>query len=101
MTTCTASDLAHEYGCTPRYWKRLAAKGKIPGTRQLAGPKGKWLFDRDKFRQWWQGQERKQCPEYTAGARPIGYAFNVTVGNTVAASRQRTEKLLNDALGRT
>ena len=94
----TASDLTREYGCTPRYWTRLAASGKVPA-RQLAGPKGKWLFDAAEFQQWWR--ERKAARQW----RNLSSRQNILGScqrdnrESGGASRQRTEKLLNDVLG--
>ena len=95
----TASDLTREYGCTPRYWTRLAASGKVPA-RQLAGPKGKWLFDAAEFQQWWRERKAaRQWPESFVEAKHIGLVPSVTIEKSGGASRQRTEKLLNDVLG--
>lgn len=44
-----ASEIAADYGFTPRYWIRLAIAGRIPGVRQPSGPGGQWIFDRRAF----------------------------------------------------
>jgi hypothetical protein len=98
---CTAADLAREYGCTPRYWTRLAASARIPGARQPSGPNGKWLFDRALFQQWWRSREQKvgQWPVSSAEAKRIGLVPSVITETSGEASRRRTEKLLSDVLG--
>jgi hypothetical protein len=97
----TAADLAREYGYTPRHWTRLAAAGKVPGARQLSGPKGKWLFDAAVFQEWWHSCERRvgQWQVCSVEAKPIGPVPSVITERSGAASRQRTEKLLNAVLG--
>jgi hypothetical protein len=97
----TAADLAREYGCTPRYWTRLAASGKIPGARQPSGAKGKWLFDSVLFQQWWRSREQKVrlWPVSSAEAKRIGLVPSVTTERSGEASRRRTERLLIDVLG--
>jgi hypothetical protein len=102
MTKCktyTAAELSGKYGCTPRYWTRLAASGKLPGARQCAGPRGKWLFDADEFEQWWRQSKVGQWPECSVEAKHIGLVPSVTTEKSGEASRRRTEKLLNDVLG--
>jgi hypothetical protein len=94
----TAADLSREYGCTPRYWTRLAASGKVPA-RQLSGPKGKWLFDAAEFEQWWREGKARPCPDYIGEVKHIGVVPAVMVEKSGVASRQRTEKLLSDVLG--
>lgn len=92
----TASDLAKQFGMTPRYWTRMAAEGKVPGAWQPSGSKGKWLFDKVAVERWrrsttkevaaWQG--------YTSEARRIGDAPSVTGANTDSASAPRISALL-------
>lgn|SRR5215472_3963973 len=97
----TASNLARLYGCSPRYWTRLAAAGKIPGARQPSGPMAKWLFDAAVFEKWWQSREHevRQWPVCSVEGKYIGVVPNVTTEDSGAASRRRTEKLLSDVLG--
>src|SRR4051794_33481884 len=88
----TASELAREYGFTPRQWTRLAATGKIPGAPQPSGAGGQWLFDAAVFRRWWEARKREveAWPGYTAEGGFTGAAPSVRTESTAEASRQRT-----------
>jgi hypothetical protein len=96
----TAADLAREYGYTPRHWMRLAASGIVPGATQPTGRNGKWFFDKAVFRRWWVSRQQEVPCVSIAGAKRIGSAPSVRIENTAEASRQRTERLLIDVLGR-
>jgi hypothetical protein len=97
-----ATDIARDYGFTPRHWARLAAAGKIPGARQPGGRRGHWVFDRRVFVAWWQSVQREgpTWPGYTVGGGSIGAAPSVKVESTAEASKHRIEQLLSDVLGR-
>lgn len=98
-----ASEVAREYGRTPRYWIRLAAAGKVPGARQPSGEGGQWAFDAVKLAAWWEAVEREEAAPWrrsTDGARNIGRAPSVKVLPCVGLrARQRTEALLKEVLG--
>src|SRR6266436_6143047 len=98
----TATQVAQEHGFTPRHWTRQAAAGKIPGARQPSGPGGQWLFDAAMLRRWWETRKREveAWPGYTAEGVSIGRAPSVRTESTGEASRQRTERLLSNVLGR-
>jgi hypothetical protein len=97
-----ASVLARQYGFTSRYWIKLAAAGRIPGARQPFGPGGVWLFDAEQFGKWWKTTQRevRAWPGYTGEGGYIGAAPSVKIESTGEASRQRTERLLRNVLGR-
>jgi hypothetical protein len=63
MTNLCSREIAERFGFTSRYWRQLAAAGRIPGARQI-GPKGHWLFDLDEFVRWWHSREQKKEPEW-------------------------------------
>jgi hypothetical protein len=96
----TAADLSRKYGYTSRQWTRLAASGIVPGARQPTGKNGKWFFDKVVFRRWWASRQREVSCAFTAGVKRIGSAPNVRIETTAEVSRQRTERLLTDVLGR-
>jgi hypothetical protein len=96
----TAEDLARDYGFSSRHWTRLAASGIVPGATQPTGKNGKWFFDETTFRNWWASRHREVSCEFTGGVKRIGSAPNVRIETTAEASRQRTERLLTDVLGR-
>jgi hypothetical protein len=96
-----ASDIARDYGCTPRYWSRMAAQGRIPGARQPSGPGGQWLFDTAVFQRWWQGLQREVTawPGYIVEAKSIGPAPSVRVESAGEAYKRAIEQSLNAVFG--
>ena len=79
----SASDLAREYGFTPRHWTRLAAAGRVPGARQPSGRLGQWLFEAAIFRQWWNSRKREVAiwPAYSVEGERIGLVPSVKTEN--------------------
>ena len=96
------SDLAARFGLTARYWRAMAAAGRIPGARQPSGRRGGWIFDRSAFEAWWSKlpkREGRPWQEYTGAGRSIGAFSNVSDDATGEASRRRIEQLLTAVLG--
>lgn len=56
----STAELAATIGFSARWLTARAAAGEIPGARQPAGPRGKWVFDEAQFWRWWE----------TRGAKP-------------------------------
>jgi len=54
----TPGQIADQYGFTARHWGRMAASGKVPGSYQPSGDRGRWVFDQAEFRKWWASRQR-------------------------------------------
>src|ERR1700719_5014325 len=100
--TLTIADVVRLYGFTARHWRRKAAAGEIPGATQFFGLRGHWTFDADELRKLSRLRRRERAPWPTdiSAGKFGGAASNaksrIKVENTVGASKQRTETLLND-----
>src|SRR6478736_4151278 len=91
------ADLVLRYGFTTRHWTKLAAAGRIPGASQPCGPHGHWSFDARLFAEWWEAGKREGVQWRTSigEERPGGRVPPVREVNSVEASKQRIEQLLN------
>ena len=72
----TAREAAAEAGCSLRSIQTYAAKGMIPGARQLVDG-GAWSFDAAMFRRWLRKREGRRCQEpvtFTSGTEFGGHA---------------------------
>jgi len=80
----TASDLAIQYGMTPRYWTRMACEGKVPGAWQPSGGRGKWLFDAVAIQRWHRSRQKEvvSWPGFTKGERRQWHEWAREMGRT-------------------
>ena len=72
----TAREAAVEAECSLRSIQAYAAKGMIPGARQLVDG-GAWSFDAALFRRWLRKREDRRCQgpiTYTSGTEFGGHA---------------------------
>ncbi len=63
-----AKELAENTGPTARYFAALACQNQVPGAHQPTGSGGAWLFDAQKFWEWFRTSERNPVRLSTIGA---------------------------------
>ncbi len=96
----TARYLAAQTGMSARYFRNLAAQGKLPGAVQPSGPGGAWRFDLQQFNRWWKSKEVKgvKWPASTGAEKSGGDGYSATVFCTGEAYEQRLERLRKSVL---
>jgi hypothetical protein len=86
-----ASQIAEEYGFSPRHWANLARRGRIPGVRQPSGSKGRWVFDSIEFAEWWKERQKAALRCASDGAKKPGVLDE--------SNAQRAAQLFREAMG--
>jgi hypothetical protein len=95
----SAQYLAERTGFTDRYFRDLAASGKLPGAYQPSGHGGAWRFNLKQFNRWWESRKVVPWQASTSAAMSSGVSCKDTGKLTDEAFEQRLDRLQKSVLG--